>query len=92
LIAVVAHRSGGTRCKHKMARSKEDIDAERELAVGLVIGCALDVQTSNSVELVGGISGLEKLLTAIKQLSRVFGWPDESQNGDDESEHDDTRH
>jgi hypothetical protein len=73
-----------------MAQSKEDIDAERELAVGLVIGCALDVQTSNSVELVRGISGLEKLLTAIKQLSRVFGWPDE--NGENGTEQDDTRH
>ena len=68
------------------------IPAERELAVGLVIGCALDVQTSNSAELVRGISGLEKLLTAIKQLSRVFGWPDDSENGDDGTEHDDTRH
>jgi len=75
-----------------MAQSKEDIDAERELAVGLVIGCALDVETSNRTELVRGVSGLEKLLTAIKQLSLVFGWPDESQNGDNETEDDDTRH
>ena len=75
-----------------MAQSKEDIDAERELAVGLVIACALDVQASNSAELLGGISGLEKLLSAIRQLSRVFGWPDDQQNGDSGTEVDDTRH
>lgn len=75
-----------------MAQSKEDIDAERELAVGLVIACALDIQTSNSVELLSGISGLEKLLGAIKQLSRVFGWPDDQQSGDSGTEADDTRH
>lgn len=66
-----------------MTRSKEDMEAERELAVGLVIGCSLDVQTSNSSELVRGIAGLEKLLTAVRHLSQVFGWPDESQPDDE---------
>lgn len=75
-----------------MTRTKEDIEAERELAVGLVIGCALDVQASNSVELAKGIAGLEKLLVAIKQLSRVFGWPDDAQPAEAPVKRDKTRH
>jgi hypothetical protein len=67
-----------------MTRSKEDIETERELAVGLVIGCALDVKKSNTPDLIQGIAGLEKLLTAAQQLARVFGWPDDGRNGDDE--------
>lgn len=81
------HRSGMDGCGSEMARSKADVEAERELAVGLVIGCALDVQNANAPELVGGIAGLEKLLSAVKRLSQVFGWP----NGE-EGQDDDTRH
>jgi hypothetical protein len=77
-----------------MTQSNEE--AERELAVGLVIGCALDVETSNSADAVGSITGLEKLLTAIRQLSRVFGWPDDASDDDPSddpsTESDDTRH
>jgi len=65
-----------------MARSKEDIETERELTVGLVIGCALDVKKSNAADLIQGIAGLEKLLAATQQLARVFGWPDD---GDDQA-------
>jgi hypothetical protein len=68
-----------------MTRSKADIEAERELAVGLVIGCALDVKKSNAPDLIQGIAGLEKLLAATQQLARVFGWPDDGRNGDDEA-------
>jgi hypothetical protein len=76
-----------------MTRSKEDIEAERELAVGLVVGCALDVRKSNATDLIEGITGLEKLLAAVQQLARVFGWPDDGNDGDDPAtERDDTRH
>jgi hypothetical protein len=82
-----------------MTRSKEDIEAERELAVGLVIGCALDVEKSNATDLIQGIAGLEKLLAAVQQLARVFGWPDDDDDGDDRdnrddpaTKRDDTRH
>ena len=68
-----------------MTRSKEDIEAERELAVGLVIGCTLDVKKSNATELIQGIAGLEKLLAAVERLGKVFGWPDDGRNGDDEA-------
>ena len=73
-----------------MTRSKEDIEAERELAVGLVVGCALDVRKSNATDLIQGIVGLEKLLSAVQQLARVFGWPDDGHDEDDPA--DDTRH
>jgi hypothetical protein len=76
-----------------MTRSKEDIEAERELAVGLVIGCALDVEKSNATDLIQGIAGLEKLLAAVQQLARVFGWPDDGDDRDDPAtKRDDTRH
>jgi len=65
-----------------MARSREDIEAERELAAGLVIGCALDVKKSNNTDLIQGIAGLEKLLAAVQQLAKVFGWPDDGRDGD----------
>jgi hypothetical protein len=68
-----------------MTPSKEDIETERELAVGLVIGCALDLKKSNATDLIQGIAGLEKLLAAVQQLARVFGWPDDGRNGDDEA-------
>jgi hypothetical protein len=68
-----------------MARSKEDIETERELTVGLVIGCALDVKKSNAADLIQGIAGLEKLLAATQHLARVFGWPDDGRDGDDET-------
>jgi hypothetical protein len=68
-----------------MARSKEDIETKRELAVGLVIACALDVKKSNASDLIQVIAGLEKLLAAVQQLAPVFGWPDDGRNGDDEA-------
>jgi hypothetical protein len=66
-----------------MTRSKQDIEAERELAVGLVIGCALDVKKSNATDLIQGIGGLEKLLAAVERLAKIFGWPDDGSNGDE---------
>ena len=76
-------RAGKDGCGHVMARSRENVDAERELAAGLVIGCALDVKKSNSVDLIQGIAGLEKLLVAVQQLAKVFGWPDDGNDGDE---------
>lgn len=66
-----------------MTRSKQQIEAERELAAGLVIACALDVKKSNASELIQGIAGLEKMLAAVQQLAKVFGWPDDGRNDDD---------
>jgi hypothetical protein len=60
-----------------MARTKADIEAEYGLAVGLVVACALDVKKANAPELIQGTAGLEKLLAAVEQLARRFGWPDD---------------
>jgi hypothetical protein len=75
-----------------MARSKTDNETERGLAVGLVIACALDVRKDNPTELVQGTAGLEKLLTAVERLAKVFGWPDESNGGEDSSKPTKTQH
>jgi hypothetical protein len=75
-----------------MTRSKEDIEAERELAVGLVIGCALDVKKSNAADLIQGVAQLEKLLAAVQRLAQVFGWPDDPRAEDDDAKRANTRH
>ena len=92
-LAFRRRRAGKDGCELKMARSKADVEAERELAVGLVVGCALDVRKSNTTDLIEGISGLEKLLAAVQQLAKVFGWPDDGHDGDEAAaKGDDTRH
>ena len=75
-----------------MARSKADIEAEQGLAVGLVVACALDVKKSNPAELIQGTAGLEKLLAAVEQLARLFGWPDEHNGGSTPPRQTRTRH